>query len=121
MTPGAGRCAVACLKARIPFLGLCMTDAHARLLEQHLMIHLFENMICETSKLHDTEVAKLIPAATAPKAKAKGKAKGKAGGKREKKQTGPKSKKPKTEAAEDEDEQEDEEEEDADESDKGDE
>lgn len=83
-------------------MGLCMTDAHARLLEQHLMTHLFLNMIDDTSKLYDAEVAKLIPSQNAdgkPKAKAKAKANAK-GEKRTKKASGKNQKKAKKEAGE---------------------
>ena len=64
-TPGSGMMALACLRAGIPYCGICCTDKHKEYLEQHLMKLVFQQMQQEGSGIHDPTMTKLL-AATEP-------------------------------------------------------
>jgi hypothetical protein len=97
MTAGAGAAALACIKSKRQYLGCCLTDVHQRLLEQHLLMKVFNEMMNEESKLHCLELTKAIAEVAAQSSKGKKKADDpKAGQKKKaKKSTGTPKAKPK--------------------------
>ena len=52
--------AFACIEARIPFLGVCFSEAHMNAAYQHLADLVYENMANETSPLHDSKLCLLL-------------------------------------------------------------
>jgi hypothetical protein len=71
MTAGAGAAALACIKGKRQYLGCCLTDVHVRLLEQQLLVKVFNEMLDEESKLHCLELTKAITVVSAQSAKGK--------------------------------------------------
>ena len=50
-TPGPGHCALACVRRRVPYLGLCLSDDHAALLMKRIVYLVFQEMKQEDSIL----------------------------------------------------------------------
>ena len=66
-TPGGGAAAFAAITKRIPYLGLCLSDAHKDLLTQRLLHLVFKEMEREGSVLYEPGMAaKAVVVAGAP-------------------------------------------------------
>ena len=57
---GEGNCAVYCAKNRIPYLGFCLTDLHAKMANQHVISELLASKFTAGEKLFNPELAKLL-------------------------------------------------------------
>ena len=56
--PGSGSAAVACISKRVPYLGVCLSDNHKKLLMQDLAHLLLNDMEKEDSPVHKPGMAK---------------------------------------------------------------
>ena len=85
-TPGAGDAALACVKARVPYVGICLTQTHEEKLMQRLLWLAFNEMQKEDSPMTDPALRKLLgglaaaPAAEPPAKKPRSAAKASAVG-----------------------------------------
>ncbi len=59
-TPGPGNCALACIKRRVPYIGLCLSDGHADLLLHQLQYLVFQEMKKEDSPLFEPSLGKML-------------------------------------------------------------
>lgn len=65
LTAGSGAAALACIKAKKPYLGCCLSDCHKEHLEQHILKKIFDEMLKEDSKMPCVELTKAIKDADA--------------------------------------------------------
>ena len=59
LTAGSGHAAMATIKAKKTYVGLCLSDAHKDLLEQWLQWQIFNEMQDSNSSLHDASLSLL--------------------------------------------------------------
>ena len=59
-TPGPGHCALACVRRRVPYMGLCLTDDHAALLLKRIVYLVFQEMKREDSPLFEPGLNKAL-------------------------------------------------------------
>ena len=59
-TPGPGHCALACVRRRVPYLGLCLSDDHATLLMKRIVYLVFQEMKKEDSPLFELALIKIL-------------------------------------------------------------
>ena len=59
LTAGSGKFAIMCLKKGIPYVGITLTDAHAKLLEDHLVQYVCTAMTTPGDALYDPTVEKV--------------------------------------------------------------
>lgn len=81
LTPGEGHLALTCLRRKMPYVGICLTEAHRTALTTHLCASVQREFLTEGSPLYEPSFAELVNAGSAtaaPKAKAKAKPKPKA-------------------------------------------
>jgi len=60
LTAGCGAGALACIKAKKPYIGCCLSDTHKIQLEQHILKCIFQEMLKEDSKTPCLELTKAI-------------------------------------------------------------
>ncbi len=63
LTPGPGLMAISCLKKRIPYMGVCLTEAHRTHLQENLLTMLLGEFQDETSPLYEPDYAGLLASA----------------------------------------------------------
>ena len=73
-TPGPGYCALAAVMADLPYLGICLTDAHRDALTEQIVKMVFAEMQREGSSIYDPRI---IEALKGSESQAKGKEKDK--------------------------------------------
>ena len=59
-TPGPGHCALACVRRRVPYLGLCLSDDHATFLMKRIVYLVFQEMKKEDSPLFEPTLTKFL-------------------------------------------------------------
>lgn len=59
-TPGPGHCALACVRRRVPYLGLCLSDDHATFLMKRIVYLVFQEMKKEDSPLFEPTLTNFL-------------------------------------------------------------
>ena len=65
MSPGSGHWAMACLKARVPYTGICFTESHQSMLQRHLISRTLDAMADSNNVLYDHDFGNALQKCTA--------------------------------------------------------